>query len=343
MHETDAAAAAWTTLRVTRWEPPGAARSAKDRARTYVVALEQAEQMFRAAASVGQATRPVLAYYGLNQAGRAISAAALAVGHNEWRLSGHGIYAKDLHGSLADIAITCDPADGKGSFAKLSQILNSPLWKGSITFRSLWDSIPENRLIPLVEDQLRRVPLYIDIRDIYDDPHPLATVPVVYFPPWLVSSENGREELDLYLDAFPPARRYHSYVRRGRGPDFEPKFSRHVDGWGELQMNWQVTEDGASCSAEARQEFMRSITRSYCGATYFFPAISGVDRGIHPLMAWWAVLHSLSMLARYQPAEWSAHIDVDRSQHAVALEVLLNDALTIVPTLIAETIEQVTV
>jgi hypothetical protein len=62
--------------------------------------------------------------------------------------------------------------------------------------------------------------------------------------------------------------------------------------------------------------------------------------GIHPLMAWWVVLHSLSMLARYQPAEWSAHIDVDRSQYAVALEVLLSDALAVVPALIAETIEQ---
>src|SRR5215469_7120888 len=155
MCETPAATAAWTTLRATRWEPPGAARSTRDRAKTYVVALEQAEQMFKAAATVGQATRPVLAYYGLNQAGRAISAAASAVGDNEWRLSGHGIYAKNLHGSLADIAITCDQPDGKGSFAKLSQTLNSPLWKGPITFRSFWDSIPETRLTPLVDDQSR--------------------------------------------------------------------------------------------------------------------------------------------------------------------------------------------
>jgi hypothetical protein len=69
MYEIGPASSAWTALRATRWEPPGAARSAKDRARTYVVALEQAEQMFRAAATVGQATRPVLAYYGLNLSG----------------------------------------------------------------------------------------------------------------------------------------------------------------------------------------------------------------------------------------------------------------------------------
>jgi hypothetical protein len=328
---------AWTTLRATRWKPPGAAGTAKDRAATYAVALEQAEQMFRAAASVGQATRPVLAYYGLNQAGRAISAAALGTGHDQWRLSGHGVYALNLDGPLANVAIKRDPAGKRSSFARLSQILDSPLWDGSVDFKRFWDSIPEARPVPLVEDHARRVPLYVDISAIFGDPHPLATVPVVYFPPWLISSRKGREGLDSYLEAYPPARLYDSYVRRNNAPDF----ARSVDGWGELQMNWQVRDDGAPCTADARREFIRSITRTYCGAAYFFPAIGGGDRGVHPLMAWWAVLHSLSMLARYQPAEWSAHIDVDRSQHAVSLEVLLNDALTVVPALIAETIKQV--
>jgi len=123
--------------------------------------------------------------------------------------------------------------------------------------------------------------------------------------------------------------------------DFEPQFSRHVDGWGELQMNWQVAEDGTSCTVDRRLEFIRSVTRSYCGNRYFFPVMGNSGSGIHPLMAWWAVLHSLSMLARYQPAEWSAQIDIDRSQYAVALEVLLSEALAVVPALIAETIEQV--
>src|SRR5258708_37942972 len=107
MFGTGAAGGAWTTLRATRWERPSAARSTKERARTYVVALEQAEQMFRAAASVGQATRPVLAYYGLNQAGRALSAAAPAVDGDEGLLSGPGIYAKNLPGSLAGITLRC--------------------------------------------------------------------------------------------------------------------------------------------------------------------------------------------------------------------------------------------
>jgi hypothetical protein len=40
-------------------------------------------------------------------------------------------------------------------------------------------------------------------------------------------------------------------------------------------------------------------------------------------MAWWAALYALSMLARYQLAEWATYINIDGSRHAVALETLL--------------------
>jgi hypothetical protein len=69
----------WGRLRATRWDPPGAASESAERRRT-CFALEQAEQMFRAAAGVGPATRPLLVFYGLSQAGRAIAAAALTNG-----------------------------------------------------------------------------------------------------------------------------------------------------------------------------------------------------------------------------------------------------------------------
>jgi hypothetical protein len=58
-------------------------------------------------------------------------------------------------------------------------------------------------------------------------------------------------------------------------------------------------------------------------------------------MVWWAVLHTLSMLARYQPAEWASHINIDTSRHAVAIERLLKEAIRVLPKLVLETIEQV--
>lgn len=330
----------WATLRATRWKPPGAAGSTPARALTYVFALEQAEQMFKAAASVGQATRPLLAYYGLNQAGRAIVAAATSVHGDDWRLSGHGITARNLDGTLPEIAIRSEAAGSTGSFVRLSEVLDSPLWNEPVPLRRFWDAIPGNRDNSLVEDDSRRTPLYVDHTGIYGEPHPLATVPVCYFPPSVISAEDGREALDNYLAVFPTAQGYHSYVRTGRGPDFPPAFSRHNDGWGELQMNWMVAPDESSRAAAERQEFIASITRRYDSSRYFFPAVGAATRDIHPLMAWWAVLHTLSMLARYQPAEWSGHIDVDASSHAVALELFLSESLRVLPVLIAEAIEQ---
>jgi hypothetical protein len=52
--------ASWTILRSTRSDPPTAAAKDKARRATYMSALEQAEQLFRAASVVGPATAPVL-------------------------------------------------------------------------------------------------------------------------------------------------------------------------------------------------------------------------------------------------------------------------------------------
>ena len=58
-------------------------------------------------------------------------------------------------------------------------------------------------------------------------------------------------------------------------------------------------------------------------------------------MTWWCVLQALSMLARYQPAEWASHIAVDTSRHAVAIEQLMAASLKAVPELIMATLRDV--
>jgi hypothetical protein len=76
----------------------------------------------------------------------------------------------------------------------------------------------------------------------------------------------------------------------------------------------------------------------YNGSLYLMPAVGGNDRPLHPLLTCWAILFALSMLARYQPAEWVKHIDVDESRFAVGIEAPLTDALITVPGLESETI-----
>lgn len=58
------------------------------------------------------------------------------------------------------------------------------------------------------------------------------------------------------------------------------------------------------------------------------------QKPLHPLLAWWAVLFGLSMLARYEPARWTEDLDVDKSALAVPLETVLDAALEACPELI---------
>jgi hypothetical protein len=59
---------------------------------------------------------------------------------------------------------------------------------------------------------------------------------------------------------------------------------------------------------------------------------------MHPLLAWWAALYALSMVARYEPVGWSNMIDVDRSTYAVSIECLLDVALEAVPEVVADSL-----
>jgi hypothetical protein len=333
----------WEWLRSTRSDPPAAATASSDRRETYTFALEQAEQMFRAAAVVGPATRPLLIFYGLSQAGRAIAAAATAATGDSWRLKGHGLRCPSLTGPLADVTAVADSAGSKGSFVRLSELLSSRLWEkgGAPPMSELWDNLPENRLTPLSDaGESRRTPLYVDHRSLWPpDPHPLVTAPVIYLPPWVISTTDGGATLDRYLSAYPGAAGYDSYPRAGYPPGAEPDFSHHKDGWGSLNVNWLLP--GGAGDEDERLSFLRQRTRTYEGSWYFYPSGTGDSRTFHPLMAWWAVLFNLSMLSRYEPATWASHINVDSSTHAVLLERLLRQAITVVPKLVAETIDEV--
>jgi hypothetical protein len=156
----------------------------------------------------------------------------------------------------------------------------------------------------------------------------------------VVDSPDGRESLDEFLAAFPGARGYDSFVRDGHEHDSQPAFWKDLDGWGGLQMTWQVA-GGQSCDHVEQMMFLQGITLPYGRQQYFFPALGRTTKSIHPLMAWWPLLHALSMLARYQPTEWAGHIDVDCNSHAMPLENLLKTAMVRVPALISDVIWKV--
>ncbi|MGC4952992.1 YaaC family protein [Actinomadura citrea] len=338
----------WQGLRATRWDPPAPAAKDKARRRTYVAALEQAEQLMRAAGRVGPASSPLLLFYGLSQAGRAIAAAAGELTGPDWLLDGHGIKATPgalRSPGLAEITTVTDAPGRKGSFARLSELLESPLWpegeRDPVRLELVWDCIPECRDLALSEDPVaRRTTLQIE-PEMYSrmDQNPIVPTPLWPLPDWVMDAEDGHAALAEYLSVFVLGERAaqpYLLASEGGPPDFE----RHVGGWGEITVNWELPP-GAPGGEAGKLAYLESFTRGYCGGRYLFPAITGRGQTMHPLMAWWAVLFVLSMLARYEPARWGAHIAVDSSPHAVTLERILGRAREVVPQVVAETLQEV--
>ncbi|OXZ04310.1 YaaC family protein [Streptomyces sp. 2R] len=345
MHIDFDAAEAWEQLRASRWSPPGRADSGSRR-KTYAAALEQAEQTFQVAATVGTATRPMQVFYGLSQAGRAIAAAAVILKGEEWNLTSHGIKATGFHLPFPDIEIRTDPPGTQGSFVKVSEALDSPVWeKEPLRLEDVWDLLPPNLRYPLTTRD-RLTPLYADEGGIGMHEHSLLSIPVCHIPARVVNAST-REALTDFLTSYPAVAQHESYVTTGAlslGSEAPPDYGIYNRDRGELTINWQMPPgtglDGMATGDE-RLAHLRAMTRSYRGDRYFLPILPPMKQELHPLMAWWAVLYTLSMLSRYQPAKWGLLINVDGSQHAVPIERLLERAINHLPILIADAITEV--
>ncbi|MFB8203124.1 YaaC family protein [Kitasatospora purpeofusca] len=332
----------WDKLRSTRWKPPVPALSTPDRRRTYVSALQQAEELFRAAEVTGPAAAPLTLFYGLSQAGRAIAAAAVGIGEidDSWKLNGHGIKTRAMEAPFPEVEIRTDKEADQGSFTRLSKLLNSPTWGNTpVHLSALWDCLPEAIDTPIGEDERQRRTPIVVVPDGHPDPHPLATATLNFLPAWVAEATDTRRALDAYLQAYPDAADYDSYVRSSTAPDAGPAFAENGNGRFYITAHW--TSPDSDAGGPERRAYLRSLTRTYDGHHLFIPAVAGAPRGIHPLMAWWAVLHALSMLARYQPAQWDQHTDVDSSRYAVPIEGVLTAAIDVVPRLVGEAIDEV--
>jgi hypothetical protein len=94
---------------------------------------------------------------------------------------------------------------------------------------------------------------------------------------------------------------------------------------------------------DIRAPWVRRATQ-YGGEWWALPALNGMSEPVHPLLTWWAILLALSSLARYEPETWAHLIDVDRSASpAVAIEHLMEEALSAIPALTATALAYVSV
>src|SRR6185503_21136265 len=98
----------WQDVRATRASPPGRAGSGGQRQKTYAAALEQAHELALAAESADYPTKPIMLFYALSQASRAICAAKLG---QDWARVGHGLSVPERGGALLDVVVKAGSGD----------------------------------------------------------------------------------------------------------------------------------------------------------------------------------------------------------------------------------------
>jgi hypothetical protein len=312
----------WAPIRELRADARAVVGRNAAQQKVFGAALQQAEELFAAAGSIGYASKPLPLFYGLSQAGRAI-AAALEAPQRRWELVGHGLSAA-FGGGLASGTVRPEPGVAD-SFGVVARLLASPVPAGRVGFARIWSSLPElTRPAALCAGLVkpRRVGWGSE-----SEPMPAwARVP-------------ARADLPEDIRPFP------SLTDGATNPDAEPFFELvgDEDDPDSLEMV-EVEPSGLVLSYRDEGPYTRRLDsvaveyrrREGAGVSAFFLRPALEDEGEPPsvLMTWWMLLYAVSVCARYHPRIWAQALDVDASPIAVALEQCLDLAVVRVPELI---------
>lgn len=326
-------------IRSLRHRPPGRAGTG-NRSRIFDAALEQAEQLFKAAESVGIQSRPLLVFYGLSQAARAINAAAVTVSNNDAKLSGHGITVPDLEAAanhpLSSLVVV---PQNSGAFVQVAALLRSSSLAGKPCLGEVWGVLPGVELFPLpgsvacgalhvIEKEIPGSRLCVELRPLPSELMHVATPEQirgveVSMDDW----ENERARIITYLERYPSLGPFEFL-----DPNGPARLYSGGGGTSRVAICWEL---GPGVD---REDALNHRTVVYRGNRLALPSLGPELLPVHPLISWWAILFTLSMLARYEPSAWSSCISVGRSADAVPIEVLLEDALDALPETIYDAI-----
>jgi len=118
-----------------------------------------------------------------------------------WRCSSPGTRCQRGAGGIWEPRV-CRIAGWKRAIREPGRLQSpDPCLQGAREFRS---DFSHRRLYPLCDQgESRTTPLYVDHQSVNGEPHPLISVPVAYFPAWVVNSPDGRQALSDYMSRFP--------------------------------------------------------------------------------------------------------------------------------------------
>src|ERR1035437_804759 len=331
------------------------------RATTFGAGLEQAEQLWLASQNVGAIASPLLLFYGLTQAGRALCAAGIPGA--AWKgAQQHGLHfqltepANRLPLDLTKVRVR---KNGEGLVHQVGEVLESPVLSDSASLSDLISSLDSD--------------LYFDDKQ-YSVPRPLEVSEVGMQEAW---GGPARKELFLgrvpdvlasnredvpaalpnnlaYTRIVPPsaadvAAWLSAYPRLralGEPTNVEspvPSLGRTERGDWVIRLAWGGDDriEGVTQTQWTLQQLDVVYTdkQSVAGGVVL-PSVGGNTEAQHPLVTWWLVLYCLSMLARYYPTVWTTLLDVDHSLQAVPFDHLISVARAKVPKLIYDAMHQ---
>jgi len=295
----------------------------------FTTSLEQSEQFLSAAATVGYATKPVQLFYALSQAGRAIAAVHA---DDPWQIRGHGASvtpSSDVGGTTVDLH-----SNPRGAVRLVAHATGSETWQGALTLGELWASLPELPAVPALCGSAHQS---LEIaREIFP---PTATV-ATNINSWmggftttaglrLSERPSDPEELEAAVaEALAP-------YPRAAGWSLANMWTTNTFGSepSPVWLSWCYEDDGQRVHTA-----VELLTESYGGSMYFRPGLGAGANIPSPLITWWGMLLALSRIARYEPVEWRAALDIDRSAVAWTLERGLTLAQERIPELVLEAV-----
>lgn len=298
------------------------------RKQTFAAAMAQFEEQFTAARAVSAATRPLNLYYGLAQAGMAIAAAHAP---DPWSFSRHGLRLGDRNPELTDMLVG---PEGDGAFQKVVGATASSGITEPVSLGALWASLPDLSSIGTLPGSTRPEPLIV-LTDEFPARRPRATL--------LLSAELPAEQ-EAFLTRF----REIMADYPGAAGVAIPMEKDAIQPPGQPGGNWQVSvrwpaaDSQREMSEEELKAFYDKVAPEYRyrGDRFMRPAIDTARTAPpSPLMTWWLLLYSFSMLARYEPRRWTKLLDLDTSKVAVLLRFALEEAFDAVPQLVLEALD----
>jgi hypothetical protein len=300
----------WRRIRKLRSHPRS--RVNADRRSTYAAALEQAEQQFDAAAQVATESRAINLFYGLSQAGRVIACAYANVGE-PYELRFHGITNENLDDVTAESfpSLTVERRGGPNSrFRRLSELMDSAPLCEPVEIGALWAMLVEPNTSGewLTPDAVPSL-MVTASREQPERPC-IVSVPLELLPEGL--DQGALAEL---------------YPTLGQAAGWRECGSGTTPAGIEV-VHYEVTFPNG----------VRDLA-TYRGDTIILPAVPGTSSEVHPMMIWWAILYSLSMLTRYRPETWTELVNVDAPGYAVPVQFILEVGLDAVPDVIAHALD----